>query len=72
MKLLSEQIFLPLDNSDDKKLLYAPFQCLAQYFISKGFGGIIYKSTMLPGGKNIVFFDKACADPVGDILIEKV
>ena len=56
MKLLSEQIFLPLDNSDDKKLLYAPFQCLAQYFISKGFGGIIYKSTMLPGGKNIVFF----------------
>ncbi len=29
-KLLSEQIFIPLDASDDKSMTYAPFQTMAQ------------------------------------------
>lgn len=71
MKLLSEQIFLPLDSTDDKSLMYAPFQCLAKYFISKGYSGIIYKSTVCQKGKNVVLFDKRYANPVGKIFIEE-
>ena len=65
-KLMSEQIFVPL-KTDDKELIYAPFQCLAQYFISRGYSGIIYKSTVCNGGKNIVLFDKMFASPTGKI-----
>ncbi len=32
-KLLSEQIFEPLNDTDDKTLMYAPFQSMAQYYI---------------------------------------
>ncbi len=71
MKLLSEQIFLPLSDIDDKSLMYAPFQCLAQYFITKGYAGILYKSTVSAVGKNVVLFDKQYANPVGNIKIEE-
>ena len=71
LKLLSEQIFffffLPLEDTDDKELLYAPFQCVAQYFLSKGYAGIKYKSTVCTGPKDIVLFDKTMATPVGTI-----
>ena len=70
-KLLSSQIFIPLET-DDKDLEYAPFQTLAQYFISKGYSGIIYKSTVCEGGKNIVLFDKYMAHPKGNIFDEIV
>ena len=46
-KLLSEQIFEPLDEKDNKSLMYAPFQTMAQYYISLGYAGIIYGSTVL-------------------------
>ena len=65
-KLMSEQLFIPL-NTSDKKLTYSPFQCLAQYFISKGYKGIIYSSTVCQKAKNIVLFDKQLAKPVGYI-----
>ncbi len=68
-KLLSSQIFTPLET-EDKDLEYAPFQTLAQYFISKGYSGIIYKSTVCEGGKNIVLFDKNMAHPIGNIIDE--
>lgn len=68
-KLLSSQIFVPLET-DDKNLEYAPFQTLAQYFITKGYGGIIYKSTVCKGGKNLVLFDKNMAHPRGNIIDE--
>ena len=45
-KLLSEQIFEPLSDTDDKTLMYAPFQTMAQYYISLGYSGIIYGSTV--------------------------
>ena len=67
IKLLSEQIFLPLEDTDNKELLYAPFQCVAQYFLSKGYAGIKYKSTVCTGAKDIVLFDKTMAAPVGTI-----
>lgn len=70
-KLLSSQIFIPL-NTNDKEIEYAPFQTLAQYFISKGYSGIIYKSTVCNGGKNLVLFDKQLAYPIGDIIDEVV
>lgn len=67
LKLLSEQIFTPLADADDKSLMYAPFQCMAQYFLNKGYVGIKYKSTVCTGAKDIVLFDKTMATPVGSI-----
>ena len=66
VRLLSEQIFLPL-TTEDRNLMYAPFQCMAQYFLQKGYCGIVYSSTVFPAGKNIVFFDKRMASPYGEI-----
>lgn len=71
MKLMSEQIFLPLTDADDKSLMYAPFQSLAQYFITKGYNGIMYKSTVSKNGQNVVLFDKRYAEPVGSINIKE-
>lgn len=65
-KLMSEQIFVPITTAD-KHLEYAPFQTLAQYFISLGFSGIVYSSTVFPQGRNIVLFDKEMATPYGKI-----
>lgn len=45
-KLLSEQIFEPLSDIDDKTLMYAPFQAMTQYYISLGYSGIVYGSTV--------------------------
>lgn len=66
-KLLSEQIFVPLDVSDNKVITYAPFQTMAQYYISLGYSGIVYGSTVCPNGKNVVLFDKHMACPIGKI-----
>ncbi|WP_235899033.1 RES family NAD+ phosphorylase [Peptostreptococcus porci] len=66
-KLLSEQIFVPISDTDDKTLMYAPFQTMAQYYISLGYSGIVYGSTVSKVGKNIVLFDKTIACPDGDI-----
>lgn len=66
-KLLSEQIFVPLNATCNKSILYAPFQTMAQYYISLGYSGIIYGSTVYNKGKNIVLFDKKMALPIGVI-----
>lgn len=66
-KLLSEQIFIPLDVSDSRVMIYAPFQTMAQYYISLGYSGIIYGSTVCSIGKNIVLFGKDMASPIGEI-----
>lgn len=66
-KLLSEQIFIPLDVTDNKAIAYAPFQTIAQYYISLGYSGIVYGSTVCPVGKNVVLFDKKMACPIGAI-----
>lgn len=65
-KMLSEQIFVPVET-DKKSLMYAPFHCIAQYFLSLGYDGIIYKSTVYGKGKNLVLFDKELVTPTGDI-----
>lgn len=65
-KMLAERIFEPVDTVD-KKREYLPFQCMAQYYISLGYSGIIYNSTQYPQGKNLVLFDKQMAEPFGDI-----
>ena len=72
VKLLSTQIFKPLDNCDNKAITYAPFQTIAQYYISLGYSGIIYDSTIYLKGKNIVLFDKHMACPVGTIENYKI
>ena len=64
-KLLSEQIFKPV--SKDKSLKYAPFQCMAQYFIEKNYNGIIYNSTVHNKAKNLVLFNKDYVEQVGEI-----
>lgn len=70
-KLLSEEIFVPLDT-EDRDLAYAPFQTMATYFLSMRYSGIIYKSTVQNGGKNIVLFDKQLAYPMGEIIDEVI
>ena len=45
----------------------APFQTMAQYYISCGYSGIIYGSTVCSGGRNLVLFDKGIAHPVGAV-----
>ena len=71
-KLLSEQIFGPLNVCDNKAIAYAPFQTMAQYYISLGYSGIVYGSTVCSAGKNIVLFDKHMACPVGTIEDYKI
>lgn len=71
-KLLSEQIFTPLRKTDNKSIMYAPFQTMAQYYISLGYSGIVYGSTVCSVGKNIVLFDKHMAHPVGNIEDYKI
>lgn len=66
-KLLSEQIFEPIDDLVDKGVMYAPFQTMAQYYNSLGYSGIIYGSTVSEVGRNIVLFDKKIAKPYGSI-----
>lgn len=68
-KLLSEQIFIPLDVTDNKAIAYAyaPFQTIAQYYISLGYSGIIYGIMVCPVGKNVVLFDKKMACSIGAI-----
>lgn len=65
-RLLAEQIFLPI-YTEDREIMYAPFQCMANYFLQKGYKGIVYSSTVFPEGKNLVLFNKGAADPVGKI-----
>lgn len=70
-RLLTEQIFLPL-TTEDREIMYSPFQCMAQYFLSKGYAGIVYSSTVFPAGKNLVLFDKQAAEPynpIKDIIV---
>ena len=45
---------------------------MAQYYISLGYSGIVYGSTVCPAGKNIVLFDKYMACPVGTIEDYKI
>ncbi len=66
-RLLSKQIFVPVET-EDKELMYSPFQCMAQYFLSLGYEGIVYSSTVFPEGKNVVLFDKDAATPIGKII----
>lgn len=72
-KMINEEIFKPVEKAD-KETRYLPFQCLAYYFQSLGYDGIVYKSTVYNMGKNIVLFDKKYAMPclpVEKIKIEK-
>lgn len=62
---ISKLLFEPLrDRNINRELEYAPFHILAKYFISEGYDGIIYRSTVCPSGKNMVLFDKSLAKPV--------
>lgn len=68
-KILSSELFKPVENAKSKKFEYAPFHCIAYYFKQFGFEGIIYKSTVCDNGygKDIVLFNKNLAKPFGDI-----
>lgn len=65
-RLLAEQIFLPL-KTENRELMYSPFQCIAKYFLLKGYAGIVYSSTVFPDGRNLVLFDKKTAEPFNPI-----
>lgn len=65
--MMSEKIFEPVENVN-KAIAYKPFQTLAKYFETQGYVGIKYKSTVFDSANNIVIFDKAFAQPCGEIL----
>ena len=63
MKGIDEAVFLPVENEEDPELkAYIPFHYLADYLISKGYSGILYRSTRMNKrgfkGKNLVLFNK--------------
>jgi hypothetical protein len=63
MKGIDEAVFKPVDEEDDPELkAYVPFHYLADYLISKGYSGILYRSTRMNKiglrGKNLVLFNK--------------
>ena len=58
MKILSNELFVPLKDVDDKTEVYTLFHCMAQYFKNKGYVGIMYASTIYRSAKNVVLFDK--------------
>lgn len=69
MKSIDEAVFLPVDNNDDPDLkAYIPFHLLANYLISKGYNGIVYRSTRMNriglNGKNLVLFNTEDASPI--------
>lgn len=64
--LMAEQLFTSVDGFD-RTYMYAPFHCLAHYFMDLGYVGLIFSSTVFPEGKNLVLFGKDYAKPVGDI-----
>ena len=55
----NDQIFKPVHSTepDIRAREYAPFQFLANYFKSKGYGGIKYRSTVHKEGTNVVIFN---------------
>ena len=66
--ILASELFMPLD-SDDKSIAYAPFHCIANYFHSSGYSGIIYQSTVYDKVKSLVLFDKNLAVPVESSIV---
>jgi len=54
-----ESIFKPINSEDqeEKAREYAPFQLLAKYIQSKGYGGIKFRSTVHKEGTNLVVFN---------------
>lgn len=68
-KILSSELFKPVENANSKEFEYAPFHCMANYFSQLGFEGIMYKSTVCNNGygKDIVIFNKNLAKPFGEI-----
>lgn len=65
-KMISEQIFLPVDGLD-REDEYRPFHAFASYFMEKGYAGILYKSTVSPGNKNLVLFNVEDVKTTGTI-----
>lgn len=61
--IMSSELFVPL-MSKNKSEIYAPFHCIAHYFQSLNYSGIIYKSTVFDKGKNIVLFNKNIVAPI--------
>lgn len=68
VSIIVESIFVPIDEHEDPDLeTYIPFRIFADYLKTKGYDGIIYKSTRMDliglKGKNIVIFDKNISIP---------
>ena len=73
MKSIDEAVFLPVDIKEDPELkAYVPFHYLANYLISKGYSGILYRSTRMNKiglkGKNLVLFNKEDVTYVHDSM----
>ncbi len=68
MKHIDEAVFLPVFKEDDPDLkAYIPFHHFAKFLQSKGYAGVIYRSTRMDliglQGKNVVLFNPADVEP---------
>ncbi|WP_047153399.1 RES domain-containing protein [Aneurinibacillus tyrosinisolvens] len=68
LKMIADKIFLPIEAGQEREKEYAPFHAFAYYFQYFGYDGIIFKSTVQEGGKNLVLFDPSDAQPTLDTL----
>lgn len=55
LNVLNEELARPV-NPEDGEVEYVPTQYLAEVILNAGYDGIRYKSSVRPGGTNLVFF----------------
>jgi len=69
MKHIDEAVFLPVEKEDDpEQKAYISFHYFAKFLQSKGYAGVIYRSTRMDKighqGKNVVLFNPSDVEPV--------
>jgi hypothetical protein len=66
----SDDLARPLRRTDNPVLDYLASQKIAALVEEAGYNGIIYRSAMVPSGRNIVLFDPDAAEPIESELVE--
>jgi len=65
LKIIDQKFSLPVESQCSHE--YRVTQCIAEYIRLKGYDGIIYRSSIYRGGRNIVIFEPSKVKPV-DII----
>lgn len=75
LKLINDSTFKEVNKSildkEEIKKKYAPFHAFANYIENMGYSGIIYNSTVHPGGLNLVLFERDDVEYFGEIIVDE-